>query len=456
MKNRPTGLTRRKMLFSSAAALGVTLLLPRKKSQAAGSSEPRFLLNLVGIGGLDASMMFDARPRAMTAAGKIHNPLNEDPMPWMGDNGQAAMTHTTAAPLHPLRDKFSVINGVLMSTNFDGHDQNLNLMLAGNPFGGVSFNAILNKSDFAPLDYVRVGDLFANLQDTRNVELTPAGLKELVGGVKSLDSMSPAVDEFLTNESGALGDPYDRFGAGVLSLDAATTASKVLSTRLQSINLGNEADPLDGQLALIRETFKLGIARGAMFSITPGGLDLIFDTHASTQAVAQGPNYVELSTRLARVFRFLSDTPYDGTRSLLDVTTVIYGAEFGRTMRQSFAPINNTGTDHNPLSNSLIVGGAGIKGGLVVGASDFQTATEQLSPVHLMADPESVKTMAKPFDFTTQMPRTDLPQEFKPSDYLQIGSVINTIYSLFGVEQNLWRRVEQGGSNAPVLTSLVK
>src|SRR5258705_1937297 len=192
-----SSLTRRRLLFASSA-LGLTLFLPRKKSRAATGDTPRFLLNIFASGGLDTTMMFDARPLAMTAAGKIHNPLGQDPASWVGSNGQSALTASSASPLHPLRDRFSVINGVVMSTNFDGHDQNTNLFLAGNPFGGTSFNADLNGDGSAPLDYIKLGDLFvATLQDGRTIQLTPAGLKQLVAGVSSLDGLAPSLDDFL-------------------------------------------------------------------------------------------------------------------------------------------------------------------------------------------------------------------------------------------------------------------
>jgi hypothetical protein len=124
-------------------------------------------------------------------------------------------------------------------------------------------------------------------------------------------------------------------------------------------------------------------------------------------------------------------------------------------MRQLGRPIDDTGTDHNPLSNSVLIGGAGIKSGLVLGASDFQTATETLSGAHQALDPEGLKIMGRPFDFATSKPRTDLPATFDPADYLQVASVINTVYSLFGVASDKWRLVERGGAVAPVLSALL-
>src|SRR5438552_4704143 len=120
--SRECRLSRRNLLFASSA-LGLTLLIPRRLARAAAGTKPQFLLHIQAQGGLDSTMMFGARPLALTAAGKIHNPLNENPAAWAGSNGQSSLTASPTAPLRSLRDKFSVVNGVVMSANFDGHDQ---------------------------------------------------------------------------------------------------------------------------------------------------------------------------------------------------------------------------------------------------------------------------------------------------------------------------------------------
>ncbi|MBX3158350.1 MAG: DUF1501 domain-containing protein [Deltaproteobacteria bacterium] len=446
-------ITRRKLLLASSA-LGLTLLLPRRAriARARRAAPERFLLTLVAQGGLDTTMMFDARPLAMTAAGLVHNPLGEDPQPWAGGNGTTALTASTAAPLHALRDRFSVVNGVVMSTSFDGHDQNLNLLQSGNPFGGPSFNAEVNADARAPLDYVSLGGTFATLDDSRTIQLTPEGLGQLVDGASSLDGISPSLDEFLRLESEQLGNPQARFGAGVIELSAANAASRDLQQRIKAIRLGAPGDALDAQMSVVREVFRNGIARGAMFQIAN---DVQIDNHAAQSARTQAPTYATVCDRIARVFRYLAATPFDDTRSLLDVTTVVVGSEFGRTMRQAGLPIGNTGTDHNPLSNTILVGGSGVRTGLVLGASDFLAAGETLSGAHLALDPARVKVMGRPFDFASGTPRDDRPAAFAPGDYLQVASVVNTVYSLFDVPSEKWRLVARNGDVAPVLTQLI-
>ncbi len=57
---------------------------------------------------------------------------------------------------------------------------------------------------------------------------------------------------------------------------------------------------------------------------------------------------------------------------MFDVTTVMVASEFGRTMRGAGLPIDQTGTNHNQFSNSILIGGKGIRAGMVLGASDLR------------------------------------------------------------------------------------
>ena len=54
---------------------------------------------------------------------------------------------------------------------------------------------------------------------------------------------------------------------------------------------------------------------------------------------------------------------------------------FGRTMRAPDMPIAATGTNHNQFANSILLGGKGIRSGLVVGASDLADEKAVLSRI---------------------------------------------------------------------------
>jgi hypothetical protein len=140
---------------------------------------------------------------------------------------------------------------------------------------------------------------------------------------------------------------------------------------------------------------------------------------------------------------------------MFDVTTVMVVSEFGRSLRISGDRIDDTGTNHNQFANSILVGGKGIRNGMVIGASDLAHAADPASKAHLGIDPMLEKAMGRPFDFKTLRPRTDLPESFAIQDYLTVGSVVNTIYALFGVPKEHYRVLRRELPVAPVLHGLL-
>lgn len=119
------------------------------------------------------------------------------------------------------------------------------------------------------------------------------------------------------------------------------------------------------------------------------------------------------------------------------------------------SPVDSTGTDHNGLTSSILIGGRKIKGGMVLGASDCESTNAPLSKAHLNFDPRKFKTMGKPFDFKTFRSRADLPEVFHFEDYLTVGSVINTVYRAFGVKAEKYRTLGRNGPMAPTLDALL-
>ena len=63
--------------------------------------------------------------------------------------------------------------------------------------------------------------------------------------------------------------------------------------------------------------------------------------------------------------------------------------------------------------------------------------------------------MGLPFDFATLTSRPDMPAAFDIKDYLTIGSVVNTIYALFGVPKEHYRVLRRELPTAPVLNGLL-
>jgi uncharacterized protein (DUF1501 family) len=85
-----------------------------------------------------------------------------------------------------------------------------------------------------------------------------------------------------------------------------------------------------------------------------------WDTHDNNFRTLREQLLPPLDSALAALFRDLAD------RSLLNSTLVVVTGEFGRTPRIN----NNAGRDHWGPAFTVLLGGGGIRGGRVIGASD--------------------------------------------------------------------------------------
>ena len=209
------------------------------------------------------------------------------------------------------------------------------------------------------------------------------------------------------------------------SLDQAPDVHRKLAAlRVPREDLGSEAQAV----ALIAECFRLSLSRSAIYVLREQ-----FDVHDAEQAKLQPKLFADAVLKITGLFRALVDTPFDAKRSMFDVTTVMVASEFGRTMRAPDMPITDTGTNHNQFANSILLGGKGIRSGLVVGASDLADEKAAPSKAHLAMDPVLEKVMGRPIDLKTLRVRPDQPDTFDIESYLTIGSVVNTLYAMFSV-----------------------
>jgi hypothetical protein len=452
--------TRREFLKISLGSAG-TLVLPGASllpAAAQAPDEPHFFLMIVLNGGADSSYMFDARPLSMTKAGKIQNYLGQEPAPFSGRNGTSGLATSLIKPLLPFRDRFSILNGVYMTPSFDGHLQNMNFLFTGNAFGGDSFIPHLNLPETGrepqSLDGIMSSDpVVATINNHSGVvPLMPRSVRGLANALKRTPPL--AGDELTAFIRGRLTANAD--GPGRLSAAAALMRSgldKAPRVHQQLAELTPPSSQLSPELqtlALITQCFRLSISRSAIYSPSE-----FFDVHATEQAKTQPRLFASAIGKITTLIKGLIDTPFDGRRSMLDVTTVMVASEFGRTMRSPDGTVDDTGTNHNQFSNSILIGGKGIRGSLVIGASDLRDEVEEPSAAHLQLDPMQEKTMGLPFDFAAMATRSDLPAGFDIKDYLTIGSVVNTIYALFGVPKEHYRVLRRELPTAPVLNGLL-
>lgn len=450
----------RRRLLSYAAAGGGTLLLPSMGArEAAAAADPHFFLMIVLNGGADPAYMFDARPLSMTRAGRIQNYLGKEPFPYRGRNGIATLASTLVEPLLPFRDWFSVLNGVYMTPGFDGHLQNMNFLFAGNPFGGESFVPHLNLAETgrerASLDAVSPSDALPVNVDNHSavVSLNPwaaAGLATSLKQLRPIQAGDPLA-EFMRGRVKVNAGGAGRFAAGAQRMLAGLDGAPAVQRQLAKLVPPHpEAEPENQAVDLIAQCFRQSIARSAIYLLPE-----FFDVHSAEQAKAQPKLFAAAIARLREIFEALDETPFDAHRSMIDVTTVMVASEFGRTMRSADAPVHATGTNHNSLSNSVLLGGKGVRGGLVIGASDLANERAQPSGAHRAMDPALEKAMGTPFDFASMHPIPELPDHFEIEDHLTIGSVINTVYALFGVPESRYRSLGRNLPVAPVLHGLL-
>lgn len=432
-------------------------------SATPASADAHFFLQILTppTSGADCSYLFDARPLAMTQAGKLQNYLGVEPQAWTGSNGQSTWATSLVDPLAPYRDRFSILNGVHMATGFDGHDQNMNFLLTGNPFGGECFIPHLNRlapGATTPLDALQKGNITALLKNTgSSVPLTAASALNLVNRLRALQPLDPSSKllQFIDSRMAANSQGTSRFELGASAMRSALAEAPALGDQLRQVQLDPTVqDDFPGFVSLMSQAFRIGASRSAIIVVALDDNDT-FDTHDVDSARLQPRAFKNYVSKLAQIFKLLADTPFDGTRSLWDVTTVMVASEFSRSMRQSGKPIDQTGTDHNPLNNSILIGGKGIKPGLVIGESDYRTPTETLSGAHRSMGSADSRLMGRPFDFQTLLPRADLPAGYQASDYLTVHSLVNTLYKRFGVPASAYRTLSRGGPAAATLDGLL-
>lgn len=433
----------RRVFLGAGASVAGACLLPRGLARAATANQPHFFLEIFVRPGWDPSYLFDARPLAMTAAGIAHSYRAEEPVELRDARGGRTLVTAQFAPLarHFSAGHFSILNGVHMASSFDGHDQNLNYAITGNPFGGESLVPHVNAgADATPLDYVQIGRLYG-MNVTNGGRAAPLDAKSgerLVAAVSlqaPIAAGSPVVD-YLSRRLAAVGGGSGAFSRGARRMrqglvDAAGLAERLKSVELEPVAESGSEIPLAATLKYLHACFTAGVAKSALIEIEKD-----IDTHDPESARKQPETYAEIAADILEVLDFLATTPVFAGESttLLACTTLLVTSEFSRTLRQEGRPIDDTGTDHNSLSNTVILAGRGVTGGLVIGAGDQEAVGAPVSAAHKGRDERLVKVMGKPFDFDRMMPSAALPATYDAKDYLTFASIANSLYQLFGVD----------------------
>ncbi len=461
---------RRNLVQFGAAGAGVLVFKSNSILGAAPATpKDQFFLNLVFPGGMDPMYFFDSRPLALTKAELVVNHATVDAPLLKGVNGGETYRSTFTEALMPYQSDFTVVNGVHMTASFDGHPQNMNYLFTGSAFGGESFIPHLNRAN-APraMDLIETGGGFVGADITNADASTPLTTKSASQFAQRL-AASPAVgpDSLLGRHVEGrfrqLAKGNGGFNNAAKKLLVAQTALPGLAGRISGLQLGDvdltaNEEPILTTMALIREVFKAGITTSASWVFGGGQTPPNLDTHDSGSAKKMPDVAAKIMQDVASVFKFLKETPYDDTRSLFDVTTIMMASEFGRSRRQMVSDFTKSGNDHNPLNNSILLAGRGIAGGQVIGQSNFRSVEEIKAGAigaHKTLDDSGLKVMGKPFNFVNAQVREDHPDTYDVNEYLSINSVVNTVYTLFGVDQKLHRTNVRNGAFAQIVPGLL-
>lgn len=181
-------------------------------------------------------------------------------------------------------------------------------------------------------------------------------------------------------QSQALGSHYQR------AFDLLTSRDS-----LRAFRIDEEPDKLrdrygrnpHGQSVLLaRRLAESGVPMSTVFWQNDGQINVsvYWDTH--------NRNFIDLKTRLMPVADLAFSTLLDDLeeRGLLDETLVVWTGEFGRTPRVGQGVVGGAGAgrdgrDHWPWVFTTVLAGAGIKRGIVHGASDRYAAFPASHPV---------------------------------------------------------------------------
>lgn len=464
-------INRRDFIKYGMAGLGASLW-PFQFS-VAKPADDHYLFILFLDGGADFTYLFDARPLEMTQNKLLSNRMGQPPRLWQGANGGQTWASALTTPLETFKNDFSVVNGVFMDKTFAGHNNMIDLIFSGNALGGESFLPWINSKNTvqppSPLDGIKKNSsfFFADPHHTSLIELESEDAAQLISKLKQqpfLSKKSSAWDYSLARmQAGGLLDPNGQWSQGSQKLFDQTSQAQNLAAKLGSLDMSSLDPDIDLNFLDLfnrmvqQKMIRVGLDVTAPFDPKTFQLSRFqFDSHAIGSDAEHILLYQNTVSKIAATLNYFKNTAYDSQRSLLDVTTFVVATEFGRTMRQEGQPIETCGTDHNIFCNSFLFAGQGIRGGQVIGASDFQSSQETLSPAHLALDEKMLNIMAKPFDFSTEKPLEVLPSTFEEEHYLTSGSIMNTLFDVFSMPKDIYRRKNTGSMPYKSIRSLLK
>ncbi|MES2964901.1 MAG: DUF1501 domain-containing protein [Bdellovibrionota bacterium] len=413
-------------LLASASATAALPAWPRL-ARAAGAIDPataRFFVLLRVSGGWDVTLSIDPK---VHANGSSQSDMFIEYAPDKIVDLGGVKVAPAAAPLGKYAGEFSVVNGVIMGTSDQGHSSGLEYVSSGTGDG---------KSPYIPIELAAATPI-GSLGVVFNGMTKTLDRKIMVSSITSVQSFKEMMD---------LADFENYIAGSTLNEEFARAQKALIEDRVRVLDLIErlkktkyENDYSEYSAATIAAAFASGTSLHGQIDISVGGN---LDTHSNHEGIHL--NLLKTAHEsIAKVFDVFKNTPV-GTSgaSLFDRTIFMVVSEFSRT------PVltASKGKDHNPLTNSILLAGGGIKGGQVIGESHLVQASKSKTggPVHA----------ALPVDFQTWKPaRTKLEAESGQYKYITPENVVATIAEAMKVD---WTKFKSIPQNTASLSPLIK
>lgn len=389
-----THLDRRSFLRMTAAAglaVGSSPFVPRRafaqEAEAAGYAGPYWVHVHLG-GGWDPTLLCDPKGRKNEEAADPVNMYFEDEIEQVGPF-RVAPVDGAVDFFTRFRDQLVVLNGVDAQTN--SHETGTRYSASGSMDPGTpAFNALVAAHPDQPpsLSYLSHGgyDVTAGLvaptriPDTSSIlsiaypeRLSPNDPDSLLLPVDQMERLRQARKDRLQRLHDQAALP--RIRQSIAMLQQARSGDNELA-RLAEALPGSFVDtnnPLIRQAEVTMACFQAGVTMSANLSI--GG----FDTHGNHDA-----SHTPRIEQVLQGLTFLWDEAE--RRGLADKLVVVVGSDFGRTPWYN----DTQGKDHWSISSMMLMG-AGIGGGRVIGATDERQVPIGVDPKTLKTDPNGIR-----------------------------------------------------------------
>lgn len=324
------------------------------------SGDKRFFVMVRVYGGMDATLGLDAWQTPEAAPPDPKDLFIEYKDADLVNAGLPIKLGPACKALEEHAGSFAVVNGVFLSQVDNGHMASLSYLSAGSTSG---------LAPALPVEIARASEE-GDLGVLTNSALSMGNRSALSSTLNDLRDLPNKSDVSGLLEKTSADRPTAFFEA-VKRVLSSRPALQTFVSNLKSFGEGDQV--LDEQV--IASAFMSEVAYGAQLDIMKYPLDTHGQhpgTHLQNQALAWAD--------IAKMFSTFKNVPYGG-KTLFDATTFMVMTEFSRTPALNSA----NGKDHNPLTNSVLLAGNGVRGGTVVGASRLVTGAESADgvPYHI-------------------------------------------------------------------------